>query len=179
MTLEPHILTDKNQLQEIFNLRVEVWENTDRSLFVNRKLFPEGWSDELDKTGIHCIISDDIGIIIAAARLNCFTSLHDYPYYKSIKHLKLPEQVPFGFYSRLIVSPKFQGNGLSSKLDKAIIKLSHECGLKWLVGLASDRTQLMIDKLGFINFGTADVKYHHLSDLHHINVIVKELNDVK
>lgn len=177
MTYDPHILTDNNQLQEIFDLRISVWENTNKSQFVNRQLFPTGWSDELDKTGIHCIISDDFGTTIAAARLNCFNSLIEYPYYESIKQLKIPNQTPFGFYSRLIVSPEFQGNGLSSKLDKAIIKLSQQNRLKWLIGLASDRTQFMIERLGFINLGSANIKYHNLSDIHHINVIVKQLND--
>lgn len=40
--LRPGLLTDASQLPEIYNLRLNVWEHSGKSEFVNRKLYPNG-----------------------------------------------------------------------------------------------------------------------------------------
>ena len=169
----PKLLTDKSRLQEIYDLRVDVWENSEKSEFVNRQLFPKGWFDDLDDTGFHLFIADDQNKIIAAARLNLFNTLNDFPYYKFISHLNIPAITPFAFYSRLVVDPSFQGNGLSAKLDFSILDLCKTNNAFWVIGLSSDRTELMVTKLGFKNYGSAEINYSELSDRHLINVIIK------
>lgn len=174
MNLEPTLLTDTNRLQEIYDLRVDVWESSEKNDFVNRRLFPNGWFDELDETGYNFIIEDN-GKIIASARLNYFARIDEFPFYTDIQNIKLPTEIPFGYYSRLVVANQFQGNGISRKLDDAIINLATQLNLKWIIGLASERTDLMVKKLGFANYGSANVKYHDNSDAHLINVIIKHI----
>ena len=57
---EPIILKDKSRLQEIYDLRVSAYENSPKSEFVNRQIFPNGLSDFLDKRDktLHWIIED-------------------------------------------------------------------------------------------------------------------------
>ena len=65
MKLEPILLKDKTRLQEIYDLRVDVWENSEKREFVNKQLFPNGWFDELDETAHHWIITNDDDKIMA------------------------------------------------------------------------------------------------------------------
>ncbi len=175
MTFEPILLTDKIKLNEVFQLRVNVWENSPQKIFVNRKLFPNGWTDHLDNSAYNFIIIDSFQNVIAAARLNIFNDYQDFPFYKNVKHLNLPIEFPYGYYSRLVVSNSHQGNGLSSKLDNSILELADTLKLNWLIGLASERTQYMIEKLGFVNLGEAFVRYHPSTPRHLVNVIIKIL----
>lgn len=170
----PVLLTDKTRLQEIYNLRVDVWEDTAKSEFVNRQLFPDGWVDNLDEAGHNFVVTSD-ETIIASARLNLFNSPADFPFYKEIMHVRPPKSSPFGYYSRLVVSQGYRGNCISRNLDDSIIDLAIKLELKWIIGLSSERTDFMIKKLGFINYGTANIRYHKNSGLHLINVIIKHL----
>jgi len=45
---KPIILTDKSRLQEIYDLRVEAYEKSPKSKYVNKEIFPKGWVDHLD-----------------------------------------------------------------------------------------------------------------------------------
>lgn len=173
-TFHPTLLTEKSSLQEIYDLRVDVWEKSIKSEFVNRQLFPNGWTDDFDEKGKIFVIKDDEKII-ASARLNSVLDLCSFPFYNEIKHLNLPKSSPFGYYSRLVISPLFQGKGLSIKLDKIIIDTARELELKWLIGLASERTEYMIKKLGFYKYGIAQVRYNTQSNFHPINVIIKQI----
>ena len=103
--LSTELLINPKRLQEIYDLRLEVWEHSGESNFVNRKLFPNGWYDELDKTALHWVTFNDQSKIVAAARLNIFHSLEDSPYYSSMKHILFPSNLPFAFYSRIVVHP--------------------------------------------------------------------------
>ncbi|MFT3947934.1 MAG: GNAT family N-acetyltransferase [Agriterribacter sp.] len=171
---QPTLLIDKSRIQEIYDLRVDVWEHSAKQEFVNRRLFPKGWFDELDQLG-HNFIVTDTNKIIAAARLNCFNTLKSFPFYEDIKQVGLPADLPFGYYSRLVVSENYQGKGISQKLDQAIIGHATNLKLKWIVGLSSNRTNIMVQKLNFINHGTANIRYHNNSNFHLVDVIIKHL----
>ena len=114
--LSTEFLINPARLQEIYDLRLEVWEHSGESSFVNRKLFPNGWYDNLDETALHWVTFNDQNKIVAAARLNIFHSLEDSPYYASMKHLLFPTNLPFAFYSRLVVHPQYRKHGLSRQL---------------------------------------------------------------
>ncbi len=105
MIWEPKLLTDKSRLREIFDLRVSVWENSEKSGFINRQLFPNGWYDELDEKAQHWIITNEQDQIIAAARLNIFDSLDTFQYDASMRNLNVPKTAPFGFFGRLVIHP--------------------------------------------------------------------------
>lgn len=175
MPLEPTLLTDKKRLQEIYNLRVEAWENSPESEKVNRQLFPNGWFDDLDEIALHWVIFNDKNKIIASARLNIMDNLKEFPYMKLIKHIKIPDTTPFAFYSRLVVAPSYQGNSISAKLDFSILEFCKIINVTWILGLASHRTELMVKKFGFKNCGITRINYTELSEPHEINIIIKTI----
>ena len=65
--MEPQIFTDKSRFQEIYDLRILSYENSNKSVYINRHIFPNGWKDDLDDEAIHWVIELD-GRIVAATR---------------------------------------------------------------------------------------------------------------
>src|SRR5690349_11002908 len=63
--LSTELLTDPARLQEIYDLRLDVWEHSGNNQFVNRQLFPNGWFDELDETAFHWVTFNDENKIVA------------------------------------------------------------------------------------------------------------------
>lgn len=172
---EPFLLKDKTRLQEIYDLRVDVWENSEKNEFVNRKIFPNGWFDDLDETAYHWVITNNENKIIAAARLNIFDSLETFPYYKFISHLNIPQYTPFGFFSRLVIHKDYQGKGLSIRLDTSRMLFCEAKRVHWLQVLAtSERVKNLFEKLNFKIFGQVQVNYHEFTEPHIVNVFIKE-----
>ncbi|HTN06348.1 GNAT family N-acetyltransferase [Agriterribacter sp.] len=170
----PQLLTDKTRLKEIYELRVNVWEHSGKSKFVNRQLFPNGWSDELDETALHWIIMNDKSEIVAAARLNIFHSLYEFPYNYSLQHLALPIAFPFAFYSRLVVDHRYHGNGLSRQLAVSRILFCEKNSINWCLAFINNTHVLkLFEKLDFKNTGQANVSYHQSSQPHSVNVLIK------
>ncbi|HRO45042.1 GNAT family N-acetyltransferase [Agriterribacter sp.] len=170
----PRLLTDKSRLKEIYRLRVNVWEHSGKSKFVNRQLFPNGWFDELDETALHWTIMNDQNEIVAAARLNVFHSLYEFPYHQSMKHLVLPVAFPFAFYSRLVVDHRYHGNGLSRQLAKSRMSFCEKNSINWcMVFINNTHILKLFEKLNFKNTGQAYVSYHPSLQPHSVNVLIK------
>lgn len=177
MKLEPVLLTETKRLQEIYDLRVEVWESSEKREFVNRLLFPNGWFDELDESAKHWVIINEENKIIASARLNIFYSFSNFPYQQFLQHLKLPNKTPFGFFSRLVIHPKYQGLGLSIRLDTCRMLFCETNNIHWLqVFATNERINNLIEKLNFKVIGEAMVNYHEFTEAHIVNVFIKEYN---
>ena len=175
--LVTRVLNNPFRLQEIFDLRLDVWENSGNIEFVNRKLFPNGWYDELDETAIHWVILNHQNQIVASARLNIFYSLQESPYCASIKHLPFPAEVPFAFFSRLVVHPQYRQRGLSRLLYEARARFCRERKIAWSqVFINSPFVINTFEAEGFKNIGQAEVSYHVASPSHAVNVFVKENN---
>ena len=171
------VLNNRFRLQEIFDLRLHVWENSGNIEFVNRKLFPNGWYDELDESAIHWMILNHQNQIVASARLNIFYSLKESPYCESINHLPFPAEVPFAFFSRLVVHPKYRQRGLSRQLYEARARFCRERKIAWSqVFINSPFVINTFEAEGFKNIGQAEVSYHVASPSHAVNVFVKENN---
>jgi len=175
MILEPTLLKDKKRLAEVYQLRTLAWENSEKKEFVNSILFPSGWQDPLDDTGKHIIITDMYDKIIAAARMNTFSSFEVFLYYNNIKHIDLHDLTPFCFYSRLVVQSEYRNTGLSLLIDKKIETSAAALKSKWILALTSDRTNLMINKLGYQQYGSAFIKYHNRTKEHLVDVLIKHL----
>lgn len=169
-------LQDTQKLQEIYELRVEVWERSPGSSIVNRNLFPSGWKDEMDDHAMHAVIFNKDQKIIAAARLNILNQITDLNCYKYLKHLTLPDTIPFAYYSRLVVSVAYQSKGLAKKLDNFILNECKKKEVAWVLGLASSRTNHFLKEYGFSNFGQIGIKYHMSAQFHRVNTIVKILS---
>lgn len=114
---KPEILTDKSRLPEIYHLRVAAYENSPKSIFVNREIFPDGMSDELDEreTTLHYIIKDN-DKIVASARIAVLNDIKDID--EPVEENELPLGRPFAYYTRLVVHPDYRGLGLSAIMDK-------------------------------------------------------------
>lgn len=173
--LRPALLTDTSRLPEIYNLRLNVWEHSGKSEFVNRKLYPNGWYDDLDESAFHWIVVKGENKIIASARLNLFNSLEEFPYYQAVKNLSLPEIMPFAFFSRLVVHPQYRQNGLSRQLFTARTLFCAEREIRWSqVFINNPGIIRQFEKSGYQNIGQAGVSYHPSSDPHLVNVFIKE-----
>ncbi len=152
----PKLLTDKSQLQEIYNLRVTAYEQSPDSIYVNKQLFPQGLSDHLDNqvNTLHWIICDDNKIIAAArlAILDDFADIKDLT--NELYTYELPKERPFAYYSRLIVHPGYRKLGLPYMLDKARIDyLRANRNIKFAIGWATpDRNQALVN-CGFTPLG--------------------------
>lgn len=173
--MEPQLLTDKSRLQEIYDLRVDVWENSPKNKFVNRQLFPNGWFDELDDTAYHWYIINDENKIIASARVNIFDDFTEYPYYEFVRRLNIPDKLPFALFSRLVIHPDYQGLGLSIRLVSSRMLFCEAKKIFWLQVLATnERIKNLFEKLQFKIIGQATVNYHEFTEPHIVNVFVKE-----
>lgn len=176
-TLHTSLLTDRSRLQEIYDLRLAVWEHSGKSEFVNRKLFPNGWHDELDDVAFHWITTNDQNKIIASARLNIFQSFAEFPYYSSMKHLSFPNTKPFAFYSRLVVHPEYRNNGLSRQLFDGRTAFCKEKDITWSQVFINNPYIIdLFEKSGYKSIGHAKVNYHSSSQPHSVNVFIKESN---
>lgn len=176
-TLRPELLTDKSRLHEIYDLRLNVWEHSGKSEFVNRKLYPNGWNDDLDDEAFHWVIINNQNKIIASARLNIFDSFEEFPYYLSVKNFSLPDIMPFAFFSRLVVHPQYRQKGLSKKLFASRTRFCEERDIRWTqVFINNQHIISQFEKSGYKNIGISQVAYHHSSDPHPVNVFIKENN---
>lgn len=175
MPFEPKLLTDKSRLEEIYNLRVNVWENSENKQVVNRHLFPNGWYDDLDDKAYHWIVTNEQDEIIASARLNIFNQMEDFPFYDSIKDLNIPKEAPFGFYSRLVVHPKYRGLKLSLKLVASRMLFCESMKVRWLQAhISSDMMKKILNRYDFDVIGQMAVSYHESTEPHVVNVFIKD-----
>ncbi|MFY9261934.1 MAG: hypothetical protein WAO71_15695 [Gallionella sp.] len=113
---KPALLMDKSRLQEIYDLRVIAYENSSKFSYVNKRLFPDGWFDELDKldTTLHWIIEVD-NIVIASARLAILDYIKDT--HVDFDKFELPSGRPFAYWSRLVVHPDYRKTSAMMMLD--------------------------------------------------------------
>ena len=173
--LRTELLVDASRLPEIYDLRLNVWEHSGKNDFVNRKLYPNGWFDELDKSAYHWIVLNGENRIIASARLHLFYSLKDFPYYQEIKKFLLPPVMPFAFYSRLVVDPNYRQNGLSRQLYKGRERFCEERGARWAQVFINNPIILQqFERSGYRNIGQTKITYHASSPAHSVNVLIRE-----
>lgn len=145
-------------MPEIYDLRLNVWEHSDKNEFVNRTLYPNGWYDELDETAYHWVVFNGDNRIVASARLHLFYSLEDFPYYRSVKNFVLPLVAPFAFYSRLVVDPAYRQNGLSRQLYAGRTRFCEERGTRWSQVFINNPVIIkQFERSGYRNIGEAEV----------------------
>lgn len=169
-------LSDRYRLQEVFEMRLEAWEHTGNHEFVNRELFPHGWFDDLDATALHWITTNERQKIVAAARLNIFNTLEEFPYSAAVQHLTFPTVAPFAFFSRLVVSPAYRNNGLSRELYLRRAAYCKMRGVAWSQVFINNPVVIrLFESEGFSPVGRADISYHTATPPHPVNVFVKAL----
>ncbi|UBB89933.1 hypothetical protein J4771_00860 [Candidatus Kaistella beijingensis] len=154
---EPIILKDKSRLQEIYDLRVSAYENSPKSEFVNRQIFPNGLSDFLDKRDktLHWIIEDK-NKIIASARIAFCNDLEDLKVDvpDSLDNYKIPKSRPFAYYSRLIVHHEYRKFGFVNQLDKARVDfLQNQKEFSFALAWATSDRHKALENFNFKNLG--------------------------
>lgn len=158
MRMIPKILFDSSKLQEIYDLRVDAYEHSPKSIYINRKIFPNGWKDHLDENPrtMHWIIEDK-DRIIAAARIAILNNYSDSG--ENLMHCKLSNSQPIAYLSRLVIHHEYRGRGLSTTLDKVRMNFIHDNDIP--LGLAcslSDRKKVFL-KLGWKQAGKVAYTY--------------------
>lgn len=173
-SLQTLLLTNKDNLQEVYNLRVKVWEHKGDCDFVNRELFPNGWYDELDESAYHWITINGRLEIVAAARLNIFHSLKDSPYFEATRHLQFSDSGSHAFYSRLVVHPDYRCRNLSKQLYQQRAAFCNEQGIRQAQLFTNNPYVIsMYQANGFNVAGQGMVSYHPALAPHSVHVLAK------
>ncbi|WP_124643234.1 GNAT family N-acetyltransferase [Amniculibacterium aquaticum] len=154
---EPKLLKDKARLQEIYDLRIMAYENSPKSEFVNRQIFPNGLFDNLDARDqtLHWIIEDK-NKIIASARIAVCYDFEDLKYDVPdfLDNEKFPKSRPFAYYSRLIVHHEYRKFGFVKKLDKVRVDyLQNQDKLTFALAWATSDRHKALKNFNFINLG--------------------------
>lgn len=150
---EPEILTDQSRLQEIFDLRVYAWENSPSPTSINRETYPNGFFDKLDETAIHWVSLDDEGKIIAAARLAIINDVAELSYPQIFENVRLPDERPFLFYSRLVIHPDYRKLGLKETFDLVRLRYQVENNFAFSVVTANPIRTRELLQYGWQNLG--------------------------
>ena len=176
MSGEPILLTDKSRLQEIYDLRVAAWEASERATSVNRKAYPGGWAEELDMDAFHFVIFNEHNLIVASARISLHKSIEELPCAASFKSFILPEDRPFAFYSRLVVSPDYRSSFFFKKLDQIRVEFLAKRQIPFAIATCTEKRLKTILRLGFKILGKTKVQY---SDVGEENAMILLLEDIK
>ena len=157
--MTPTLLTDKLRLQEIYDLRVAAWENSDRIGSINKTKFPNGWAEEIDKDAFHFVVFDDSNKIVASARITLHNSINELPCPSSFKDFQLPIDKPFAFYSRLVVAPNNRSSFFFKKLDQSRIAFLKENKIPFAIATCKDKRLKSMIEIGFEVLGKTTVEY--------------------
>lgn len=150
MYTEPTILTNFTRLQEIYKLRCTAWEVSPYPDGVNFKNYPNGFSEELDKTSIHFVSFNEEDKIIAASRLTIISDFSELPYPDVFTLFSdYPKEKPFLFYFRLVIHPDYREIGLKEKMDRIRLQYQKENQIAFPVATATDGRTKELMKYGF------------------------------
>lgn len=154
-----NLITDKSQLQEIYDFRVHAWENSPAKGTVNKTLFPNGWSDNVDEFSLIWYKTNHLQQIIATARLTYFDTIQDVTNIGiDLQNFQLPAEGPFGFLSRLAIDESSRGKGISRHFDTVRINQLKKDNIKFaLVEVINQRVK-GLEALGFKIIGTVNFK---------------------
>ncbi len=153
--LKLKLLSDKSQLQEIYDLRVNAYENSEQVAHVNKIIYPNGWSDDLDEKEdvFHWVIMDN-NKIVASARLIILENLEETDGEFQDHTFLLPLERPFVYWGRLVVHQDYRKKGLRIELDKVRKKfLSENPQIKFALTSAIKTRHKHLLKLGFEHLG--------------------------
>lgn len=157
----PELLTDKELLPEVYNLRVEAWEHSPYSFLVNRKAFPNGLTDNMDDTAHHFIMKKmPKGEIIGSGRVNILASLDDLSVHEAeaFKQFIGDGYTDIGFMSRLSIHHEYREMGLTEEFDRARLRFMQTKGLRICIAYANPERLDRLYSYGFIELGTFTFK---------------------
>lgn len=155
--LRLEILTDKNRLQEIYDLRVVAYEASIHQKHINKTLYPNGWFDHFDPQDntIHFVVLDN-NTIVAAARLIILDGEITLSGYTDFD---LPNERPFAYWSRMVVHPDYVKLGLGDLLHNVRLKyITDHPAIKFAILSTYEYSRTTFDSMGFRYLGPLDFK---------------------
>lgn len=156
----PALMPDADYLPHIYHLRALAWERSPDGDMINRGLYPAGWTDALDATATHWIICNEVGDLIASARLNVLTDLNELLPVEEYTSYVIEIGKPIACMSRLVTHPDYRNLGLSHEMDKVRIAFAEAGSVRSMVGIAGDLGISRLEKLGFVHrFSFLDKTY--------------------
>ena len=144
-------LNDFTRLNEVYDLRVRAWEESQGSFIINQVKFPHGFKDEFDDESIHLVALNSEEQIVSACRLTIFDSLKNYPYIK-LPALKILEDKAFGLIGRGVRKKDIKAKRLQYEFVSKCIDICKEQGVEYATGHAYDINvymQNLMLELGF------------------------------
>lgn len=141
-----HRIDFPDYINEMGKLRIIAWE---KEGIIPDLIAKKVWLDELDKSAIHWILLEDEKLV-ASARMTLHNSVAEVPYSEmfakfDLSHLKSPVAA----LNRLVVNPKYKGEGIARQLDIARIETAKEIGIKTIIGEAVPWRVEPLLELGF------------------------------
>jgi GNAT superfamily N-acetyltransferase len=155
--LTPQFLTDKSRLQEIYDLRVEAWENSANKAHINRKNFPIGWFDKHDPNAHHWIIEDE-GKIVAGSRICMLTDLAEIAEV-DFSIFTLSSARPFAYFSRLVVHPQYRRKGFTHLMDKVRVDFLQSSEAAFALSCSAPQRRTSLEQAGFTELGMLQVRF--------------------
>lgn len=140
-------------LDEISKLRSRAWAD---SGMYSLSSSPEFWIDHLEAKSIHWVVRDfctTSNSIIASARISLVDYISELCYPMIFQSARLPHLSPIGFYSRLVVDPRYQKQGISKLLDAKRLSFIDKLNIPLVVATAGVTRAKILSGYGFLSFG--------------------------
>lgn len=114
---------NSQDMNEIYHLRVLSWLS---SGYIKKENFPDGWSDNLDRTAKIWAVKYNNNII-ASGRVNILNDFETIKFkriFEIFEKKQIKINFPIAFFSKLVVHPDHQKKGLSKMIDQHRIEYS-------------------------------------------------------
>jgi predicted GNAT family N-acyltransferase len=145
MNWEPQEVSDGKTLEQIYQLRAEVWiaEGSNPASFPDGKLY-----DTHDTHAFHSIIKQGTQII-AAARFCLHDSIQELPHYDQFNHIKLELPTPVASFNRLLVLQQYRKQGIAKSLYQQRITSTLRLGAKAIIVICNPLLHDMYTSMEF------------------------------
>jgi hypothetical protein len=150
---EPELVSDTPTLEAIYRLRAAVWRETGN---VAPAAFGDGrWNDEHDAAGLHWVVRDEAGELVAAVRLSVHERLADVPEAEAYAAAGLELEGRIAAPAHLVVAAAARGQRLFWKLADAENAAARAAGCTFLVCQASPAMRRLLLRRGWQEAGAA------------------------
>lgn len=152
------LLTDKELLPQIYQLRVDAWKKSKYGFLVNPTYFPTGMHDSFDQTATHWIAKDN-GKIVGSGRVNILSSLDELSQEEanSFKQYIGDGYTNIGLLSRLVIHEDYRYRGLTWAFDRLRLQYLRDNGVRMVIGYANKERLKRLYEYGFIDLGPITV----------------------
>jgi len=139
---------------EIISLREKVWNLSEK--YVAEKYFKNRFSDGYDQSAFHWVVRVE-GRVVASSRLSYHEEINQIPDLQYIdKELLQNLIVPVGSINRLVIDPKFQGQGIGRMMDLVRFEKCRSLNCRTVIGITHGKRCHQLLGYGFIRLAYLD-----------------------